>query len=286
MIRKKAINTIISLTVSIFLYGCGLTQLEDGSYGIYDDAVASTFVTTSPDGARLSLVNVDISPGASMSSSYAPNKVHFTPLPSYGAYLIVSSPGYKNKTVRLSTGKEKLHVELEKMENKKKKCPALLTFSKAFFDGMNTPDISFVAGEKHVGDLINKTLAVNEVRDIDEDEENCSEGSRPLQTADAAKVTIEKREYKPQTKLYAGKILIVSNPSAAKFLLDGYVVGTTPMEIPVQRGSHRVTLRTAEHEEWSREIAISDREEQMIEVQLVPTSKNVARSGLVDNGNI
>ncbi len=277
---KNIKNTVAAIGIVILLFGCSFNKLQGETLYSWDEGVVSTYVTTTPDSAKLSLVNVDRGIGATISSAKAPNVVQYIQLYNYGAYLMVSHPGYKTKRVRLDSQKE-LHVNLEPITEEKVPCKALVTFSRAFAYSSNLPDLSHVVtDEASIPEMINEALNSDA---LNNEENECADGMEP--NLPAAVVSIEDGDYSPEGP-YTGKISITSTPENAELLLDGYLMGTTPMEIPVQSGHHRVVLRDSRHEDWSTQITINGNIEKRINVDMVPTSRAMARSKADADGNI
>lgn len=284
MKKVKTIPKTAALIITIFLSGCGLMRLEGETVGIFDNSVASVYVTTTPDKAKLNLVNIDRGIGAAYSTAFAPQTVHFTPLPYFGAFLMVSHAGYQTQTIRLDPGKYEMHVNLEPVVKKKGKCSALLTLSKAFNMPANLPDLSYVVeDEGAIPEAINNALT--QELNYPPKDEDCSDGSDPSRQLHTAIVSIEELEYTPEAKQYTGKIQITSTPDKMELLLDGYLMGTTPVEIPVQSGYHRLVLRDSDDEVWSKQITISEKIEKRIDVNF-PHSSHIAPPRTGDEGSI
>ena len=277
---KNIKNAVAVTGIVILLFGCSFNKLQGETLYSWDEGVVSTYVTTTPENARLSLVNVDRGVGATISSATAPNVVQYLQLLNYGAYLSVSHPGYKTKRVRLSSQKE-LHVNLEPVTEEKVPCKAVVAFSRAFAYSSNLPDLSHVvADEASIPELINEALNSDA---LNNEENECADGIE--HNLPTAVVSIEDGEYSPEGP-YTGKISITSTPENAELLLDGYLMGTTPLEIPVQSGHHRVVLRDNRHEDWSTQVPIIGNVEKRINVDMVPTSRAMARSEVGADGNI
>jgi hypothetical protein len=281
-VMKSAANIIqgiIIIGIAILLFGCGLTQLNGESLGMGDGAIVSTYITTMPERAKLSIVR---RMGEEITTVFAPNRVYYA-LPDYGTHLLVSSPGYRKKIVRLDSYKEKIHVTLGKIIEEDEKCQNLHSLSRAFPTSKNLPDLSYVVGdEAQIPELINSALAQDFGSPV---EDECWGEEIPDKLLTAV-VSVEESEYTPQARPYNGKIRITSTPEGAEFLLDGYPMGITPIEIPVQSGHHHLVLREEKHKIWSRKVTINENVEKKINVDMVPTATAVVHSKVKNGGNI
>jgi hypothetical protein len=282
-IMKSAANIIhgiIIIGITILLFGCGLTQLNSESLGMRDETIVSTYITTTPEKAKLTIVR---RMGEEISTAFAPKVVYYA-LPDYGTHLLVSSPGYRKKIVRLNSYKEKIHVTLEKIIEKDKKCQNLHSLSRAFPTSKSLPDLSYVVSdETQIPELINSALAQDLGAPVAEE---CRGEDNVADKLVTAVVSIEEFEYTPEAKPYTGKIRIISMPEGAELLLDGYPMGITPIEFPVQSGHHHLVLREERHEIWSGKVTMDENVEKKIKINMVPTATAVVHSKIKDGGNI
>ena len=148
------------LVVSV--YGCtGFNVISKGeTVDRWDEAVVTTYISTTPVNARLNLTNMDRGVGQSLSSSISPSVVHYAYTPNHGAYLSVSHPNYETKIIALTPDKNEIHINLEPRDEELGKCTALYSFSRAFIMSSNLPDISSVLTDEGViADLINEEFA-------------------------------------------------------------------------------------------------------------------------------
>ncbi len=156
----KVIATgIVFGALIISAYGCaGFNVFSKGeTLDLWDEAVVTTYISTTPVNARLNLTNMDRGIGQSLSSSISPSVVHYAYTPNHGAYLSVSHPDYESKIVALTPDTKEIHVNLEPLDEEKKKCTALYSFSRAFVMSSNLPDLSSVLTEEaEIPDLINE----------------------------------------------------------------------------------------------------------------------------------
>jgi serine/threonine protein kinase len=66
----------------------------------------------------------------------------------------------------------------------------------------------------------------------------------------------------PRSQSYAGSIYVDSRPRGARVLVDGKLMGTTPVRIPdVPVGSHVVRLQLEDHRDWTTSTRVTSGEE-------------------------
>ncbi len=278
---KNIKNAVAVTGIVILLFGCSFNRFEGDTLDLWHEAVSSVSITTTPEHARLSLVNADRGPYAVISSAVAPDVVHYVQLPNHDTYLFVSYPNYIKKTIRLDPNKRRIHVNLEPIPEEKLPCKALVTFSRAFAQSSKLPDLSHVVADAaSIPEMINEVLGADA---LNNKEDVCADGME--HNLPTAVVSIEDGDYSPEGP-YTGKISITSKPKNAELLLDGYLMGTTPIEVPVQSGNHNVVLRDSRHEDWSAQVTINGNVEKRINVDMVPTSRAMARSAVDADGNI
>jgi hypothetical protein len=49
-------------------------------------------------------------------------------------------------------------------------------------------------------------------------------------------------------------ILFESNPTNAELMINGLYVGSTPVQVPLQRGVHNVKIYSTGHDQWERQV--------------------------------
>lgn len=217
----------------------------------------SVSVVTDPPGARMVLVNLNISGTTIMSTAYSPNVVYYNPSPESGTFLLVSHPGFREEVINLqetTTRRVRIRMEPDRDITSENLEPG------AFFMGFgstgNMPDLSYVADEKSVADLINEALV-------------------PLEKAISAKkavVSVVDMAY-AEAERFTGKIHVSSTPPRAELLLDGRPMGTTPKEIiGIQAGGHRIALIKEGYEVWAKQFTIIEKQEKRIVVRMQPSS--------------
>jgi len=68
-----------------------------------------------------------------------------------------------------------------------------------------------------------------------------------------------------QTAGYTGTLFVDSRPQGAAVLLDGHLVGKTPLRMPnVRIGSHVVRIELAEHQAWTASTRVSAGQESRV----------------------
>lgn len=222
-----------------------------------DSGVYSVHVVSSPSGARLTLVNVDSGKTSLMSTAFAPNTIYYNPSPGYGAFLIVSYPGYKERTIRLKSRQKRIRIVLERKREQKPQNDKTWSFSMGIGSTNSLPDLSYIADESSVADLINEALTSVELP--------------PSKEGNAIAFILD-MEY-AKAKTYTGKIRIDSTPPGAEIILDENPSGNTPLEIlDVQVGTHRISLLKKGYESWTKNITIKEKREKRIMVQMSTSS--------------
>lgn len=159
---KKIIMGIILMGIAIFISGCVMKSgFRERTLIFEDAAVISTYVTSTPENAKLTLINLDRGIGPRISSSLSPNVIHRLPLPFNSAFLLVSYPGYKTHAIRLNQNKKRIHVKLELDLEGKDSSVALKSLSSGLITTKNLPDVSSIVDEESIPNLIDEKLAIN-----------------------------------------------------------------------------------------------------------------------------
>jgi len=105
------IQGIMIVVIVFLLFGCGLNRLDSASVEVGNGTVVTTYITTTPENAKLFIVS---RMGEEITTVFAPYAVYYA-LPDYSTHLLVSSPGYRKKIVLLNPNKETIHVTLEEI---------------------------------------------------------------------------------------------------------------------------------------------------------------------------
>ena len=243
----------ILLAIGLFsssLSGCGL---NGETLDIWSSSVHSSYVTTVPEGAKMTLMSIDSGVAAGTSTAYSPNRVYFTQNPSFGTYLAINYDGYEEKVIRLDPEKKRIHVRLKPCM---KGCQQKVNDAWTIRQGVTSP---INMSGRHVADVYTSmTDWVNFSLD---------QAAAAQPHIDTVVNSIDLEYSPPAAKPNTGKIHITSIPSGAKLLLDGNLMGTTPQEIlAVSAGDHNLTLRKKEFKEWTGRITLHREREKRIEV--------------------
>ena len=261
------ITKIFVITLFFFsLVNCGLYRELQGSEG---SKVLSVSVVTDPPGARLVLVNIKEGGTTVLSTGYSPNVVYYRSSPWSGTYLLISHPGYTEEVINLKeTTYKRVRVIMKPGENTIPRETEPGAFFMGFGSIDNMPDLSYVADEDSVADLINEALV-------------------PLSNSpfiDGAIVSIVNLEYL-EAKAFTGKIHISSKEPGAELLLDGRPMGTTPKEIiGLQTGAHRIALIKKGYEVWTKQVTIVEKQEKRIVVQMLESSPSSQSNSKISFG--
>ena len=85
----------------------------------------------------------------------------------------------------------------------------------------------------------------------------------PTETVATVGVTLTpERDLAPQPDAVETALLeVVSRPSGARVLLDGRLVGNTPMRLDVPIGRYQVRIEVDGYQAWSKTVAVTDDDE-------------------------
>ena len=274
----KIVRAITLVGIAVLLFGCGASfGINGGILGYWDNAVVSTKVTTTPIRAKLNLLQVNKKINAERNTTFSPAAVRYAPDSAsvYGTYLTVSHSGYKTQRMRLDPDEEEIHIDLKPDLEDKSQNYEFLALGRALGDIENSPDLSYIIDEASIPELINEVLAQDLTSPLDSEYPK-----KFIQRHELASVFSNDLDYhySLNTQAGTGNIHVVSSPSGAELFLDEIPIGTTPIEISVQSGLHRIVLRKKGYEFLKTQFTIHDKQKKVIEVDMVPYSTEVAHS--------
>lgn len=81
-----------------------------------------------------------------------------------------------------------------------------------------------------------------------------------------------------------GKLLVASEPRGAEVLIDGQVVGTTPLEVELAPGSHELTLRKSGFTDRTRVFETVEGVEDHFAFELPPQARRAPQRALTGGG--